>query len=52
MIQETNIDELIQNLKMKKALGLKTEIDPGQIKLIKENDAQSYKYMANVKEKA
>ena len=52
MFQDSQIDDLIQNLKMKKALGLKTEIDPAQIKQIKENDQHCYRYMDNVKEKA
>ena len=41
------VDDLIQNIKMRNALGIQTELDGSQIKQIKERDQNNRRYMEN-----
>ena len=41
---------LIQRLKMNKVLGLRTQLDSEQMKIIKDHKLQNEGYMKNVKE--
>ena len=49
MDRSITISDQILDLKMKKALGINSELDKISIKKIKENDLESWKYIDNVR---